>query len=120
MATLIVMDHTGDSRGTSMNVHELYGAGPSECWLVLCSRRLSRRRRRDAGTENCAGDRRTWRAGRGEQIFLCQQQADELCLSKATSESTDSLFAHRSRWVDFCPNAPAAVSESPRGIVGPA
>jgi hypothetical protein len=24
--------------------------------------------------------------------FLCQQQADELCLSKAASESTDSLF----------------------------
>src|SRR5713226_2604089 len=38
------------------------------CWLVLCAQRLPRRRRRHAGTENCAGDRRAWRTD-----FSCQQ-----------------------------------------------
>jgi hypothetical protein len=56
------------SHGTSMNIHELDGAGRPR--LGWCLRpRSPRRRRRHVSTENCAGDRRAWRAGRGEQIF---------------------------------------------------
>jgi hypothetical protein len=45
-------------------------------WLVLYAERLSGRRRHHAGTENCAGDRRAWRAGRGEQIFRANRPTE--------------------------------------------
>jgi hypothetical protein len=51
------------------------------CWLVLCAERLSGRRRHHAGTKNCAGDRRAWRAGRGQQIFRFDRSTKYASLS---------------------------------------